>query len=157
MTTRADQAKVTFELPESKIHNHSTESVWAEVIGPDTYRIDNIPFFAYGVSLEDVVRAEPMAGSETRRYLKTIRAGGHSTYRVILLGGRTTGDSPEFTAYWEPLQSMGCSFEGYSGHYLAVDVPADADIDAAYAQLETGERDEIWSFEEGHCGHDVQS
>ena len=33
------------------------ETLWARQIGPERYRIDNIPFFVYGVSLGDVVEA----------------------------------------------------------------------------------------------------
>ena len=36
---------------------------------------------------------------------------------------------------------------------LAVDVPPDTDINVVYTLLDKGEKDGIWSFEEGHCGH----
>ena len=38
---------------------------------------------------------------------------------------------------------------------LAIDVPPETDVHAAYALLEKGETDGFWDFEEGHCGHAV--
>ena len=35
------------------------ETLWAVPVGENLYRLDNSPFFAYRVSWEDVVHAEP--------------------------------------------------------------------------------------------------
>jgi hypothetical protein len=45
----------------------SAEAVWADRLTVDTYRIQNLPFFAYGVSLHDVVLAptDPASGVPT--------------------------------------------------------------------------------------------
>ncbi|HEX6050934.1 MAG TPA: DUF4265 domain-containing protein [Gemmatimonadaceae bacterium] len=39
----------------------NVETLWADRVGPDLYRLDNSPFWAYGVSWLDVVEAHPDA------------------------------------------------------------------------------------------------
>jgi uncharacterized protein DUF4265 len=49
-------AKVLFRVPDDDGSAH-VETLWAASAGDDTYKLDNSPFFAYGVSWEDVVFA----------------------------------------------------------------------------------------------------
>ncbi len=49
--------KVHVDLP-----NHwaiGGESMWAEPLGNDLYKIENVPFYAYGLNYQDTVRATP--------------------------------------------------------------------------------------------------
>lgn len=82
------------------------------------------------------------------------RRGGHSTYRILIKEGESIR-SPKFLEHWQPLQNMGCTYEQAKSRWLAIDVPPRTDIFAAYALFEKGEVDEIWTFEEAHCGHSV--
>ncbi len=141
--------KVTFSLEPGAWHGHATERLWAEVVAGNRYRLRNSPFFARGVSVEDVVFAE--TGTDGQRvFAGTSLAGGHSTYRLML---KVAVDSEVFRARWLPLERQGCSFEGVKGKLLAVDVPPKADIHGVYALLQTGAEAGVWDFEEGHCGH----
>ena len=47
--------KIVFFLGEDQWHGYKTESVWADKIEDDRCRIRNTPFYANGVSFEDVV------------------------------------------------------------------------------------------------------
>jgi hypothetical protein len=38
-----------------------TETVWAVTVGPNRFRLDNVPWFAYGISLGDVVEGAEYA------------------------------------------------------------------------------------------------
>jgi hypothetical protein len=53
------------------------------------------------------------------------------------------------------LQALGCSYEEGPNGLLAVDVPPEANIFEVYSALEAGESRDVWTFEEGHCGHAV--
>ena len=54
--------KVFIRLKPADWHNYKTESVWAEPLGGDLYRIRNVPFCAMGLSQDDVVRASLVDG-----------------------------------------------------------------------------------------------
>ena len=83
-------------------------------------------------------------------FVSVHRHSGRSTYRIIL---ERDVDAGRFRDYWTPLERLGCSYEHASGRYYAIDVPEDSDIHAVYALLEKGVADNVWDFEEGHCGH----
>ena len=110
----------------------------------------NCPFYAFGVSAEDVVLAESEDGQ--LYFQRVVLRGGHSTYRLWLAKKDVT--APSFVNAWTPLQALGCSWE--QGPVLAVDVPPSADIHRVYSLLEAGETAGIWDFEEGHCGHPLR-
>jgi hypothetical protein len=146
MKMGAKLVKVVFKLDAAEWHRSSTESLWAESVGGDRFRLRNVPFFAFGVSNQDVVFAEEM---ENTLFFKAVSLrGGHSTYRLRLL---VTRSSERFEESWRPLKDLGCSYE--EGAVLAVDVPPAADIYAVYSALDAGEGAGVWDFEEGHCGH----
>ncbi|SRR6266568_2134112 len=136
--------RVMFELD-----GNTTERLWAEPVGAGRYRLRNTPFFAFGVSTEDIVFAEERSGLLCFTGV-SIRAG-HSTYRVKRTGH--CGDDL-WQARWEPLARLGCTYE--SGTVLAVDVPPSADIYAVYELLEGGVSAGAWDFDEGHCGHPLK-
>jgi hypothetical protein len=145
----ATLVKVVFKLDASEWHQSATETLWAESVGGNCYRLKNVPFFAFEVSNQDVVFAEER---ERELHFKSVSSrGGHSTYRLRLLEKRT---SERFAESWAPLQNLGCSYE--EGEVLAVDVPPTADIYAVYSLLEAGENAKVWEFEEGHCGHPLR-
>jgi uncharacterized protein DUF4265 len=58
MTPKAQGlVKITFALEPEAWHGYRTETVWAEKLGRNRYRLRNTPFYAFGVSAEDVVFA----------------------------------------------------------------------------------------------------
>ncbi len=134
-------------------HGYATETVWAESLGQSRYRLRNTPFFATGVSAEDVVLAREQEGA--LMFESVSAAGGHSSYRIIL---DESGSVEAFETHWGALEALGCTYEGaeLTVNLLAVDVPAETDIYAVYAALEQGERAQAWYFEEGHCGHPLR-
>jgi hypothetical protein len=48
------KVKVALQGPDGDI-----ETLWADPLGGDLYALDNLPWYAYGVSVEDVVEATP--------------------------------------------------------------------------------------------------
>jgi Domain of unknown function (DUF4265) len=146
--------KVSFAGEHLRDSGLGTESVWAEPLGDDRYRIRNTPFYAYGFSFLDVVHAQ--SGSEEEPFpivTKAIVRSGHSTYRLRVEHGIQANE--EFRQAWAPLQAAGCTFEASDDRLLAVDVPPQTDIFYVYRLFEKGESAGVWDFEEAHCAHDV--
>lgn len=143
--------KVFVELEHSVFQGYKTESVWAEPLGGDLYRLRNVPFYAMGVSNEDVVRASLRDGD---LFFKAVgRRGGHSTYRFFTMDGIA---DEQWLPYWQPLEDLGCTFERGTGRLFAVDVPPEVNIYKAYESLDAGEKAGVWGFQEAHCGHPLR-
>lgn len=145
----ANLVRLAFPLQPDTWHGNATERLWAEPLGTDQYRIRNSPFYAFGVSNEDIVLGMEADGQLLFR--SVVRRSGHSTYRLRVQLRDLTATS--FVQAWTPLQILGCSYE--EGPILAVDVPPAADIYAVYDLLQDGEAAGVWDFEEGHCGHSL--
>jgi Domain of unknown function (DUF4265) len=144
--------KVRFELNSNDWHGYASETLWAERVSEGRYRIRNIPFYAHGICVDDVVFAGQVEGDDTPRVSGVSIRSGHSTYRIFVKDGLA---SLTFTSHWKPLEALGCTFES-AKRLLAVDVPARADIYPVYKLLEAGESQGVWEFEEGHCGHPLK-
>src|SRR5215472_15911987 len=142
-----DRVKIQFVLDPKDGHGYETEGLWGESLGAGEFRILNSPFFAFGISFDDVVKAESSAG--VYRFQEVLRRGGHSTYRLFLQNDRTV-DDPEFKEYWTQLRRQHCTYENANDHFVAVDVPPQADVSKVYSLLEKGEAEGVWVFEEGH-------
>lgn len=142
----AKLTKILFTLGPESLLGSGTETMWAEDLGGDRYLLRNSPFYAFGVSFEDIVRGEFSEGFIEFR--EVLERSGNSTFRLFLLNRRKL-DAPDFVQAWAPLQALGCSFE--QGVVLSVNVPPTTDIDAAWRLLLDGERAEIWDLETGHC------
>lgn len=142
--------KISIPLGPDAWHGYSVETLWATRLESGFHRLENTPFFAMGLSFGDIVETRLSDGVTS--FVKTIRAAGRSTYRII---PTETGDQARFQRFWAPLAAAGCSYEqGDFGYQLyAVDVPATADIHHVFALLENGEAHGVWGFEEAHCGH----
>jgi hypothetical protein len=145
--TNEELVKLVFKLPlnDGPI---ASESLWAEPLESNLFRLRNVPFYLYGVSEQDIVRAEEIEGCLTVSGI--IDRGGHSTYRIFL-PAQTSQE--QFSADWIPLQELGCTYERATSRLVAIDVPPQADVYAVYDVLERGEKHGRWEFEEGHCGH----
>ncbi len=144
----ASLEKIVIEL---RNDHYEAETLWAEPLGGGLYRLRNVPILAYGFSEQDVVRTDEVEG----RHVVTgvTRPGGHSTYRVFLPDAM---DDARFAKLFEPLGSLGCTYERANPRLMGIDVPPETDVYAVYAVLEQGEGAKQWSFEEGHCGHPLR-
>ena len=142
----SERAKVVFELEKGEFP-YSTESVWAERISGNRFRLLNSPFFVFGVSCEDVVEAEPHG--HIYRFVRVLQRSGRSTYRIILQGERTINDA-EFLQRWQAFQDAGCTYESANDKYISIDMPPTADVHLLYQLLQDGENMGVCVFEEGH-------
>jgi hypothetical protein len=140
--------KVVFDVPEKDGSVLKTESLWAEPVGEDRYRLRSVPFLVFGFSEQDVITAKDDNG---KLVVTGVAArGGHSTYRLVL---PEDTNEEKFLQDWVRLKELGCTYERATRRFVAIDVPPHADIYAVYEALEEGERASAWEFEEGRCGH----
>jgi len=83
---------------------------------------------------------------------RPFNVNGDTTYRII---PKETAPSEDLRRKWQQLERSGCTYEQGSARLMAIDIPPKADIHEVYSILEEGEREGLWEFEEGHCGHPV--
>jgi Domain of unknown function (DUF4265) len=91
------------------------ETPWAERIG-DKFRIDNLPWYAYGVSDDDIVDAVPTEVEGIFDFVRVVSPSGNRLIRVILEDG-------QYQSMLDQLQAMGCHYEGFNKNYFAVSIP----------------------------------
>ena len=151
VSSQTDRVLVSFFVKQNDEEFY--ERLHAFPMGDDLYCVDNSPFYAYGVSLGDVVFAPPTDGAPT--YKHTVNRRGHSTYRVRLPVGQ---GHDIFLARWDKFQKLGCTFEGSGvspSRLYSIDIPPFANVHDVYKLLEEGEMIGAWVFEEGnYCPED---
>jgi hypothetical protein len=116
------------------------EWVWAEPQDDGTYAIKNVPFYAQGISCEDIVRADRQAG--VLLFKGVARHGGHSAYRIYAEAGRKAAD---VAALLGTLRSMHCDIEPATDKLVGVDVLPEADIYEVYPCEPRARRDNRFS------------
>ncbi|MBX3476300.1 MAG: DUF4265 domain-containing protein [Brevundimonas sp.] len=141
---------VLISFPIGDGDNFFFENIHANKIGDRLAVLDNSPFYAYGVSLNDIVNYKIYEDGRLE-FIQVAKSGGHSCYRIRVPGN---DGAKEFLKRWPDFERHGCSYEGTfssGSYYLAsIDVPPSTKIDAVYGLLEEGLRDGIWDFEEAN-------
>lgn len=104
---------------------HTNESLWAEKVDLNRYRLDNTPIFLYGISYGDIVEAEPIEGITMLRFTKMIEKSGHRTIRVYT-------ESPEihedgFIPILDGVVALGCHYEGFAPRMISINIPPEVD------------------------------
>ena len=143
--------KIRFPLSADDWPNLEAELIEAEPVGNDRYRVLRAPFYAYGLSRNDVVAAR--IEGEGPVFARAVQRAGHSTYRIYRLDADDRGSFEKLIA---ELENLGCVIRVAKRNLLSVDVPPATNIHATYAVLQDGETSGVWEFEEGHCGHSVE-
>ena len=124
-----------------------SEGLWAEPLGDETYRIDNIPWFARGVASGDTVCAR-VSSDGVLWVTEHVRWSGNLTIRVIPLGHGPLAGDLERTR--KELSGLGIESEANQQHgIMSVNVEQAADLAALKATLRRGEADGWWAYEEG--------
>jgi hypothetical protein len=135
--------KILFELErdEEGYPPASVETLWAIKAGDGLFKIDNIPFFVYGIAVDDIVSAVPEEG--VFRFKEVVHPSGHSTLRVVVY------DQAEVSAARELFKQLGCSTElSHLPRLFAVDVPPSVSLDTLREVLDAGKRQDRWGYEE---------
>lgn len=109
--------------------------VWAESLGNGRFRVESCPFFAYGVSREDVVRVTGRSPGEAPEVEDVLAKSGHRTLRVALDPETELRDT-RVRHLLAGLVELGCTHESLPPKIVAVDVPPAVDLASVVAALE---------------------
>lgn len=120
------------------------ESLWAKPLGDDLYQIENVPFFAYGLNYQDIVRATPDSPELKPEIREVVEPSGHQTIRVIF--DKTT-DREHQVKLLESLEQYKASYERADSINVAIDIKANGNYNAVYDQLEEYIEKGFLSFE----------
>lgn len=110
----------------------SVERVWAAPVGPNLYRLDNAPAFAFGVALYDVVEVH-LDDDGNRWVLRVVEPGGIFTVRVLL-----DEKCPRSVRLLKMLDRLGCSYERMDPILFAVFVENEAIFQQLIEELASG-------------------
>jgi hypothetical protein len=121
-----DMVKVRFRGTDAS----DLETLWATPADTNLYRLDNSPFFAYGVSWQDVVEARP-GEDQVLEYVRCVKKSGNRTLRVIFKDYRSA--DPPAKEVLEVLRNLGCSYEGMPPRMISINVPPNVDLGAITA------------------------
>ncbi len=113
--------------PAPETSGPSDDWLWAEPLGSGRFRIESCPFFAYGISRDDVVRTAEAVRGEAPRVEEVVEKGGHRTLRMALDPQVELGDAA-VQGLLERLLEMGCTHETLRPKLVALDVPPPVDV-----------------------------
>jgi hypothetical protein len=99
----------------------NVETLWAFALGGARYRLDNIPFYAYSVSIGDVVLAPIDPGDGRPAFASVLEKSGNRTVRVLFDVPAESGNATD--ELLRSLVAMGCEYEGASQRYVAINIP----------------------------------
>jgi hypothetical protein len=121
------------------------EWLWAEPLGSGRFRVESSPFFAYGLSHDDVVRAPD--DEPTPRLADVERKSGHRTLRIAFDLGWDIGQA-EVQQFLDELLAMGCTYEAMPPQLVSLDVPPDVDVAAVVGRLQGRSREGalVWEW-----------
>lgn len=140
--SKENLTKLYVDLP-----NHwvaASESMWAESLGNDLYRIRNVPFFAYGLNFYDVVRATSDSPDLNPEIREVVESSGHKTLRLIF---NPVVDREKQVALLNELKKFKAGYERGDEINIAIDIQPDGLYDEVFDQLSNWEEDDLLSFE----------
>ncbi|MDR7068409.1 hypothetical protein J2X02_001226 [Pseudoxanthomonas japonensis] len=116
------------------------ETLWATALGEDRYRLDNLPFYAYGVSWEDIVLAPFDTTEDMATFKDVVTKSGNRTVRLKLDPPVSPGNASDDVL--RNLVALGCDYEGSDRIRIAVNIPADVLLESIREYLIA--RDLVW-------------
>lgn len=143
MTVNSKHVKVAFEITNDD-GSTEIETLWAIPV-ENGYQIDNIPFYAQEIAIDDVVSAEPDEEGMLR-FSGLVKASGHSTVRLWF------ACEADVASVRAALRTLGCASELNISRLVAVDVPPSIPYAEIRAYLDERERSGLLEFEEACLG-----
>jgi hypothetical protein len=118
-------AKVLFRVQDDD-GSASVETLWAIPLGRDLYKLDNSPFYAYGVSWQDTVLAPIDPQEQMPTFQSVVERSGNRTIRVIFEPPVSSGNISD--RLLQGLVTLGCSYEGANPKYVSVNIPPKVEL-----------------------------
>lgn len=113
-------AKVLFRVPDDD-GGANVETLWAVPLGNDLYKLDNSPFYAYGVSWQDTVLAPMDPQEQFPTFHSVVERSGNRTIRILFDLPVAPGNASDNVL--QGLVTLGCSYEGANPKYIVINVP----------------------------------
>lgn len=138
----SDEKKVFFELlqDEDEWPPTKTEFLWGSPLGKGLFRLNNVPFFAPNVCLNDVVKTKKK--HNVNWFTKVIEPSPNSTLHVFCF------DESKRLYFERWLHDHGCIFEyGFNKEYMAVNVPLLVNYEELLNELQKLETIEEFEYE----------
>jgi hypothetical protein len=130
MRFSVDPKKVKIQLSDQL---GNIETLWADALGGDLYRLDNSPWFAYNISSGDIVEARSAEPNGLPIFVKTVEKSGVRTIRLLL--NPPADKSRDSQSILDRLCAMGCTYEGAHPGAYAIDIPPSVDLEAVRIYL----------------------
>jgi hypothetical protein len=118
-------AKVLFRVTESD-GSASVETLWAYDLGESRYKLDNSPFYAYGVSWGDTVLAPHDDAEGHATFQSVLAKSGYRTVRVMFDPPVRRGNASDLTL--KGLVKLGSEYERANSQYVVVSIPPNVDL-----------------------------
>ena len=112
-------SKIKIRIP---LPANSGETLWAEQVGENLFKLLNIPFFAFGYAEGDIVRCEQ--NQDWHEVIGLEKDNGNGTLRLIFAQEAGT----DIQDILDELKSVGCTYEMASSKLVAVTVPPNLEI-----------------------------
>ena len=142
--------KVRFELVQD-VHDYPPdrwERLWAYEVEPGLYSVDNIPFFAKGVSSGDVISTEDQDGE--LQFKSVVRPSKNSVIRVYV------SDAADAKPARDAFQALGCESEqSHLPKLFTVEIPGGVSFEPVASLLSEGAESGRWEYEEGVLRHPI--
>ena len=134
--------KIHIDLP-----NHwaiGGESFWATPLGNDLFRIENIPFYAYGLNFHDVVKATSTSDLLIPEIQELVELSGHITFRVFFEKNIARLKQEEVL---NSMKELHVSYERANNIYFSLDVQPNGNYQTVFDRLDELENKNILGFE----------
>ncbi len=141
-----EQVKVLFQenLGDDGEDEYQIETMWATTSG-EGFRLDNIPFYAKGVSYADIVSAE--WENDFLHFRKVLKRSGNKTIHILF------SEQKDVKYTLKKLKEMGCISEiSNIPELIAVNVPLESSYDNILDYLEDGVAKDRWGWQEACSG-----
>src|SRR5262245_18503753 len=100
------------------------ETLWAEPLPDGHFRIDNVPFEIFNISLGDIVTGS--LRNDLLYFDELYQKSGNQTIRIQVADGLS---SPSGVKVHQVLDAVGVRYETYGDTLLSANVPPGVDVD----------------------------
>lgn len=109
----------------------SIETLWGKRTAPDQdhFSLENSPYFAYGISFEDIVEGSIVVDG-VYEFVRVIERSGNRTVRLLF-----DADAEDREAILDAVVALGCTYEGMFGDLFSITVPKSVSLDDVAAYL----------------------
>ncbi|GAB2529258.1 DUF4265 domain-containing protein [Microbulbifer agarilyticus] len=137
---QSNKVRIDFDSHPS---GHSGESIWADHIMEDLYEVRNIPFLAYGINYQDVVRVFELEDG-TLQIKEVLRKSSHHTIRVFFVDDKSPEENYNRIMNFK---GEGVGSEKWNDSMYSLNVTPERDYEEFIESLESLEDQGVIQFE----------